>query len=137
MCGGIGVGVVLVPYQGTHTNDTNFNLLCRIPYYSPIKLMFLLWLQLPRFSGAYRLTSKFLRPFLHQYYPKIDEIVQSVCHAFSRPEIVAVTDAIQEVFARLPVLEWFMRQPDGRPWRPPSSSSSSFSSVLPGGGGGL
>eukprot|EP00890_Picochlorum_soloecismus_P001947 jgi/Picsp_1/2753/NSC_00981-R1_protein len=91
-----------------------------IPYYAPLKLAFLLWLQLPRFSGAYRLTVTFIRPLLHRYYPLIDDFVRQITHSFSRPEILKITDALQEIMAQIPGVKWFMLGPDGEPWVPPS-----------------
>lgn len=89
-----------------------------IPYYSTLKLAFLLWLQVPRYSGAQRLSIQFIRPFLHRYYPMIDQTLHSFFFSMQRPEVTAVVDAINEVLAHVPVLEWFVRGPDGRPVRP-------------------
>ena len=86
-----------------------------IPYYSTVKLALLLWLQLPRYSGAYRLTMQFVRPFLHRTHPHIDAALEVVHAYLSRPEVLAVCSVINDVFARIPVLEWFVRGPDGRP----------------------
>ena len=94
-----------------------------VPYYPSLKLAFLLWLQLPRFGGAYRMTAEYVRPFLHEYYPYIDEAVLRVKESFSRQEIVNLLDALQGICARIPVLEWFMRFPDGKRYIPPPPPS--------------
>ena len=100
--------------------------MCRVPYYSPLKLGFLLWLQMPRFGGAYRLTSLWIRPFLHKYYLQIDELLHYVHVWLNRSEVWTFTDGLQEVLSMIPVLEWFMRGPDGRPWSPPSRPSQNY-----------
>jgi hypothetical protein len=94
-----------------------------MPYYSPLKLAFLLWLQLPRFGGAYRLTSQFVRPFLHLYYPYIDQAVAWVCESFWVPEVAYIFDALQDVLIKVPGIEWFLRMPDGS-FPPPSAPRS-------------
>lgn len=92
-----------------------------LPYYSALKLALLLWLQIPRFAGARRLSSQFVRPSLRNIHPHIDHAVDSICHAVTRPELVAFGEMIQHAMARVPLLEWFVRLPDGRPLPPPSS----------------
>eukprot|EP01024_Parvocaulis_polyphysoides_P006960 TRINITY_DN12066_c0_g3_i1.p2 TRINITY_DN12066_c0_g3~~TRINITY_DN12066_c0_g3_i1.p2 ORF type:complete len:141 (+),score=17.34 TRINITY_DN12066_c0_g3_i1:175-597(+) len=47
-----------------------------IPYYFHAKLLFLLWLQLPVTKGAKTLYHNNLEPFLLEYQPKIDRVLQ-------------------------------------------------------------
>lgn len=35
--------------------------------------------------------------------------------AFQRPELVSFATMLNEVLAHIPILEWFVRGPDGRP----------------------
>lgn len=100
-----------------------YKLLPWVPHYNTLKLAFLLWLQVPRYSGAQRLSAEFVRPFLHKFYPIIDRALQSFFLSMQRPEVTAVVDALNEVLARVPVLEWFVRGPDGRPLHPRRPSS--------------
>ena len=81
-------------------------------FYSPIRLAFILWLQLPRFSGAYRLTVQYMRPFLHAYYPAIDMGVDNVVEYFRGEDVMRVFDGVQRVMSKIPILEWFLRYPD-------------------------
>ena len=95
-----------------------------LPYYSTIKLAALLWLQIPRYSGALRLAAKFAYPFLHKAHPHVDAFLSALRQHLNRPEMVAVAAAVHMVLSRIPVLEWFVRGPDGRPIPPPSSSAA-------------
>lgn len=81
-------------------------------FYSPLRLGFLLWLQLPRFSGAYRVTVQYMRPFLHAYYPCIDMGVDRVVEYFEHDDVKGVLEGFQRVLSKIPFLEWFMRYPD-------------------------
>lgn len=80
--------------------------------YTPVRLAFLLWLQLPRFGGAYRLTVQYMRPFLHAYYPVIDLGTERVIEYFQSEDVRVVLEGFQRVMAKIPVLEWFLRYPD-------------------------
>lgn len=66
------------------------------------------------------MTVTFIRPLLHRYYPMIDDFVRHITHSFSRPEILKITDALQEILAQIPGVKWFMLGPDGEAWVPPS-----------------
>jgi len=88
---------------------------CRVPYYSTIKLAFLVWLQAPRYSGALRLSAEFIRPFLWHTHASIDAALSAVHHALNRPEFLALAASMNDALAHVPVLEWFVRGPDGRP----------------------
>ena len=101
-----------------------------IPYYTVVKLAFLIWLQIPRFSGASRIATEFIYPVLHKAHPHIDNALVALQHYMSRPEILAAGAAVQEVFSRIPVLEWFVRGPDGKPLPRPKSSSSDRGSFI-------
>ncbi len=81
-------------------------------FYSPIRLAFILWLQLPRFSGAYRLSVQYMRPFLHAYYPAIDMGVDKVVEYFQGEEIMGIFEGAQRVMSKIPIIEWFLRHPD-------------------------
>lgn len=81
-------------------------------FYSPIRLAFILWLQLPRFNGAYRLTIQYMRPFLHAYYPAIDMGVDRVVEYFQSDDVRGVLDGVQRFMSKIPILEWFLRYPD-------------------------
>lgn len=98
-----------------------------VPYYSTLKLGFLLWLQLPRYGGAFRLSAQFVRPLLRSSYQHIDALLIFIQESLQRPELAALGHALHEVFARVPVLEWFVRGPDGRPLHSsfPNGSGSS------------
>lgn len=89
--------------------------ICRIPYYSVVKLAFLLWLQHPRYGGAQRISVKFVRPFLRRTHQQIDSMLLVLKEAFQRPELVSFATMLNEVLAHIPILEWFVRGPDGRP----------------------
>lgn len=93
-----------------------------VPYYSTLKLALLLWLQIPRYSGAFRLSRQFIYPILHRTHAQIDAVLLLLEQYVHRPEMQAMSAAIHEVLARIPVLEWFVRGPDGRPL-PPSRRS--------------
>ena len=79
--------------------------------YPILRLALTLWLQLPRFSGAYRVTVEYLRPFLHRYYMYIDAGVEKTKEATEayRPLLAWLEDCGR----RVPVLEWFLRLPNG------------------------
>lgn len=79
--------------------------------YPILRLALTLWLQLPRFSGAYRVTVEYLRPFLHRYYMYIDAGVEKTKEATEayRPLLAW----LQDCGRRVPVLEWFLRLPNG------------------------
>jgi hypothetical protein len=99
-----------------------------VPYYSTVKLALLLWMQIPRYSGAYRLSRQFIYPILHRTHAQIDALLVMLEQYVNRPEMQAVAAAIHEVLSKIPVLEWFVRGPDGMPLpplrrRPPSSGS--------------
>ena len=100
-----------------------------VPYYSTVKLAFLLWLQIPRYSGASRLAHQFIYPILHKTHIQIDHLLSLLERYLNRPEMQAIAAAIHEVLARIPVLEWFVRGPDGKPLPPLRKSRP------PGGGG--
>ncbi|KAG7672247.1 hypothetical protein Ndes2526B_g06766 [Nannochloris sp. 'desiccata'] len=108
-----------------------------VPYYSTVKLALLLWLQIPRYSGAFRLSRQFIYPILHCTHGQIDALLLLLEQYVNRPEIQAMAAAIHEVMARIPVLEWFVRGPDGRPLPPlrkrPSASGGGGSSFITGG----
>lgn len=101
-----------------------------IPYYPTLKVAFLLWLQLPRYSGAYRLTNRFVRPFLKQVHPYVDAFMASLATYVNTPEVTAVVNMVHEVLASFPVLEWFVRGPDGKPMLPGGGDSSRSSSFV-------
>ncbi len=90
-----------------------------VPYYTTVKLALLLWLQIPRYSGAYRLARQFAYPVLHRTHAQIDALLVMLEQHVNRPEMQAMAAAIHEVLSRIPVLEWFVRGPDGRPLPPP------------------
>lgn len=86
-----------------------------MPYYPTIKLALLLWLQVPRYSGAIRISSQFIRPFLRRAHPHIDAALAALQQSLNRAELVALAAAVNNALAHVPGLEWFVRGPDGRP----------------------
>ncbi len=86
-----------------------------VPYYSTLKVAFLLWLQLPRYGGAGRLSAAVARPALRRAHPAVDAALAALRAAVMRPEVLALAAAVNEAAARVPVLEWLVRGPDGRP----------------------
>jgi hypothetical protein len=48
-------------------------LISMIPFYSFLKLAFLLWLLLPRFKGASKLYQKVIQPLIKKHEDKIDQ----------------------------------------------------------------
>lgn len=105
------------------------NVLPWIPYYSTIKLAFLLWLQIPQYSGAYRLASQFIYPVLHKAHPTIDAALAALQQYVQRPELLAAAAAVHEVLSRIPVLEWFVRGPDGKKLPKPKNSGAGGSFI--------
>jgi len=81
--------------------------------YPFLRLALTLWLQVPRFSGAYRLTVEYLRPFLHTYYLYIDTGVDKVKEGLRLDAYRPVLRWLEDVCAKVPLLEWFLRYPDG------------------------
>jgi receptor expression-enhancing protein 5/6 len=81
--------------------------------YPFLRLVFTLWLQVPRFSGAYRLTVEYLRPFLHRYYTYIDVGVEKAKDALRVEARAPILRALEDMCRRIPIVEWFMRYPDG------------------------
>mmetsp|Transcript_12421 Transcript_12421/g.30526 ORF Transcript_12421/g.30526 Transcript_12421/m.30526 type:complete len:193 (-) Transcript_12421:450-1028(-) len=53
-------------------------ILAKAPYYYHAKLVLLLWLQMPNTQGARQLYTKYLRPPLVKYQPKIDIVLNKV-----------------------------------------------------------
>ncbi len=91
-----------------------------VPYYPTVKLALLLWLQSPRYGGATRLARRFAYPLLARAHPHIDAFLEALKMWAARPEVAAAAATLHEVCARIPVVEWFVRGPDGRPLPPPS-----------------
>ena len=83
---------------------------------------------IPYYSSAYRLANQFVRPFLHKAHPHIDAALEYLQMYMKRPEMVAIAAAVHEVLSRIPILEWFVRGPDGRPLRPPRPPSGFITS---------
>ena len=46
-----------------------------IPFYNVLKLMFLLWLLLPRFKGASKLYQALVQPIIRKHESKIDQSI--------------------------------------------------------------
>jgi receptor expression-enhancing protein 5/6 len=46
-----------------------------VPYYSTLKLALLLWLQVPRYSGAFRVSNEFARPLLRKIHRHVDDFL--------------------------------------------------------------
>lgn len=57
---------------------------------------------------------EFARPFLHRTHHHIDEIINALKQNFKRPELIYVFENLNNMLAHIPVLEWFVRGPDGR-----------------------
>ncbi|KFM27756.1 HVA22-like protein k [Auxenochlorella protothecoides] len=85
-----------------------------VPYYHVIKFAFLLWLQLPRFEGAARLSRDVLDPAAKQAAPLVDLGLANLALLFSNPVLAGAEARLQSLAAQFPVLEWFMRRPSGR-----------------------
>ena len=81
--------------------------------YPILRLALTLWLQVPRFSGAYRVTVEYLRPILHTYYRGIDACVDKVRESLALEAYRPLLAWLEDAGRRVPVLEWFLRFPDG------------------------
>ena len=81
--------------------------------YPILRLALTLWLQVPRFSGAYRVTVEYLRPILHRYYMYIDVGVEKTKEACGLEAYRPLLAWLEDCGRRVPVLEWFLRYPDG------------------------
>ena len=88
---------------------------CRLPYYSVIKLAFILWLHLPQYSGAARLSRQLFRPLLRVLHPYFTAVLNALDVYRQRPEVLAAENVFHGIAGQIPVLEWFIRGPDGRP----------------------
>ena len=81
--------------------------------YPILRLALTLWLQVPRFSGAYRVTVDYLRPILHTYYRGIDACVDKARESLGLEAYRPLLAWLEDAGRRVPLLEWFLRTPDG------------------------
>lgn len=115
-----------------------------MPYYHAMKVALLLWLQLPRFEvrccswlsctwypyrlgfwtvqdgfvfvqGAARLYRDVLSKQFGKIQPSIDKLLDFVSQLYSSPIVAKVEGTLQAASSHIPILEWFMRRPDGEP----------------------
>jgi hypothetical protein len=115
-----------------------------VPYFHAVKLLLLVWLQSESYEGAQRLYYELLRPCLAQWQPLLDEFLAGLLQALvrnvpttkclqtrspnqcckakpsvpavlqRRPELQMLGEGLHGFAARTPLLEWFVRSPDGR-----------------------
>ncbi|KAL4853626.1 HVA22-like protein k [Chlorella vulgaris] len=91
------------------------SLLQWVPYFHAVKVVLLVWLQSSSYEGAQRLYREGLRPWLATWQPSIDDFLASLLRALRRPELLLVAEGLHVFCSKTPVLEWFVRGPNGRP----------------------
>ncbi|GAB4822768.1 hypothetical protein N2152v2_009814 [Parachlorella kessleri] len=101
-----------------------------LPWYNTLKFAFILWLQLPRYQarwlGAQRLYRELILPPLAQAYPHIENFLTAVKISLGQPELQAAGEHINHLLSKVPLLEWFVRGPDGEPVHPPPPGRPAF-----------
>ncbi|KAK9805122.1 hypothetical protein WJX72_000312 [[Myrmecia] bisecta] len=99
---------------GALTVVESYTDLHRVPFYHHVKLLLLLWLQLPQFQGARRLYNEVFRRFLLRHEARMDAGLQSFAQAMAQPQLVSMARSLRSTAATVPGLAWFMRHPDNR-----------------------
>lgn len=68
-------------------------------------------------QGAVRLHREVLAKRVGQLRPVVDQALDFVAALYASPVVSALESKLQAVSAHVPLLEWFMRGPDGKKLR--------------------
>lgn len=67
-----------------------------------------------------------IEPLLAKARPHVDDFLQGVKYSVRRPEMVALGEMAHYYLAKVPLLEWFVRGPDGEVVQPCKGLRSAF-----------